>query len=293
MRHRGSAKPKANSPAQDLESKRKVKPQSGPRTFISAGSSFGKWTTLEPTTRNRDKPLCRCECGIERNVFISTLLAGQSTFCGKHTRHPDLKRSVRFTTHGENSGGKKTKEYQAWCHVKARCLNSKNHAFPHYGGRGIKMAPEWQDSYERFLVDVGRAPGPEYTLERMDNDGNYEPGNVRWATRAEQNANKRPWASASLKACLQIAALKNPSTLDDARKIAKSITAMRSPEKNSKLATSHAKALEAARNVDLESLRGHDRQDHSKQSAEWRDGYVAGYGAGYQAGRKRGARGDS
>lgn len=90
--------------------------------------------------------------------------------------------------HGE---ARKTKEYQAWSAIKGRCMNSRNKAFKDYGGRGINVHPEWVRSYKLFLEHVGRAPSPKHSLDRIDNNGNYEPGNVRWATSIEQKNNTR------------------------------------------------------------------------------------------------------
>lgn len=82
-------------------------------------------------------------------------------------------------------------EWNSWTSIKQRCLNPNNPAYPRYGGRGITMHPEWIESFESFYNFVGPKPGPEYSLDRIDNDGNYEPGNVQWADPETQNNNKR------------------------------------------------------------------------------------------------------
>lgn len=82
-------------------------------------------------------------------------------------------------------------EFAAWRGMRHRCNSPKNSAWKNYGGRGIKVCERWQSSYEAFLADVGRRPSPTHSLDRIDVNGNYEPDNVRWATRDEQSQNQR------------------------------------------------------------------------------------------------------
>lgn len=94
--------------------------------------------------------------------------------------------------HGHNRRVvKRTKEYTAWIHMLQRCRNPNNHAYKNYGGRGITVCDKWL-SFENFIADVGLSPSANHSLDRYpDNNGSYEPGNVRWATFKEQNLNKR------------------------------------------------------------------------------------------------------
>jgi len=86
---------------------------------------------------------------------------------------------------------RETPEYRAWRDMRSRCSNPKVKAYPRYGGRGITVCERW-DSFSAFLADVGPRPGPEYQIDRYpNNDGNYEPGNVRWATPEQNNNNRR------------------------------------------------------------------------------------------------------
>lgn len=75
--------------------------------------------------------------------------------------------------------------------MRRRCFDKTNIAYKHYGGRGITVCSRWNKSYQNFLADVGRKPGPEYSIDRVNNDGNYEPSNCRWATAKQQYANQR------------------------------------------------------------------------------------------------------
>jgi len=83
-------------------------------------------------------------------------------------------------------------EYRIWSSMKRRCLNPKDLGWERYGGRGITVCAEWQASFDAFLAYMGPRPSLAHSIDRIDNDGNYEPGNVRWATWSQQNANKRP-----------------------------------------------------------------------------------------------------
>jgi hypothetical protein len=85
-----------------------------------------------------------------------------------------------------------TAEYRAWHGMKTRCTNPNRPDWKNYGGRGITICERWANSYEAFLADMGRKPSPAYTLDRINNDGNYEPGNCRWTTWDLQSRNKRP-----------------------------------------------------------------------------------------------------
>lgn len=134
---------------------------------------------------------CRCDCGDERSYVLANIKRGASKSCGCLTR--EINRS-RFLTHGESRNkrtGGISAEYRVWLHINGRCHTPSDTGYHNYGGRGIAVCPEWRDSYERFLADMGRRPSDEHQIDRIDNDGNYEPGNCRWVTFDVQCRNKR------------------------------------------------------------------------------------------------------
>lgn len=127
--------------------------------------------------------LCRCDCGEERAVAGSNLRNGNSKSCG--CLRVDKAKANR--THGMA----KTLPHKCWVSIKQRCFNPANPSYRNYGGRGITMCDEWAASFEAFYAYVGDCPGPGLSLDRINNDGNYEPGNVRWANGSTQMLNRR------------------------------------------------------------------------------------------------------
>jgi hypothetical protein len=128
--------------------------------------------------------VCQCDCGNTCEPAVHSLTSGAVKSCGCYGREKFL---GRITKHGKS----RSKLHKVWTSAKQRCHNPNSTAFHYYGARGIRMCDRWQNSFEAFCQDMGPQPTPKHTLERIDNDGNYEPGNVRWATQAEQCLNHR------------------------------------------------------------------------------------------------------
>jgi hypothetical protein len=152
------------------------------------GTRHGKLTIVgDPEWREGKRYLsCRCDCGVVKLIRASRLgTKTNSCGCARYDKH-----RARIQ-HGEARNGKCTPEYAAWGSMLNRCYSAKSQFFKHYGGRGITVCDAWRNSYESFLSDVGRRPSSDHSLDRIDNNGNYEPGNVRWATHIEQHRNRR------------------------------------------------------------------------------------------------------
>ncbi len=155
------------------------------------GKSFGRLTVIEMIDpekgeiknfkKNRTYWKCKCECEKERIVQGNYLVKGYSKSCGCHTKE-------------RSYGQTKQIEYASWRSMINRCLDPKNEKYPDYGARGISVCDRWlekNNGFKNFFVDMGSRPNKNRTLDRIDNDGNYEPSNCRWATKRVQSRNKR------------------------------------------------------------------------------------------------------
>jgi hypothetical protein len=145
------------------------------------GKTFGLLTVLEqkpgPVKTAQAHWLCRCQCGQLTVVNGSSLRRGRTRSCG-------CGRIKHGLTHA-------VPEYHVWQSMRQRCLNPNHPGYRYWGGRGITICQRWASSFEAFYADMGPRPGPEYSIDRIDNDGNYELGNCRWATPVQQQRNRR------------------------------------------------------------------------------------------------------
>jgi hypothetical protein len=164
------------------------------RRIDVTGKRFGLLVvrTMSRSPKRREMlVVCDCDCGVTGFVTESySVRKGLTTSCGCF--HDWMSREgLVHRSHGESAGGW-TPEYRAWVNMNTRCHNPNSTRFSSWGGRGITVCDEWRHNFRSFLAHVGRKPSLRHSLDRYPNpDGNYEPGNVRWATASQQALNKR------------------------------------------------------------------------------------------------------
>lgn len=158
-----------------------------PLKNLQVGQRFGRLVLEYEADRslsNKRRWMCLCDCGARRVFGQSNLVSGNTSSCG--CLRSEIA-SSRLKTHGFG----KTAEYSIWKGIKNRCLNPSTQGYRKYGARGITICDQWRDSFVEFLDHIGPRPSPFHSVDRIDNNRGYEPGNVRWATMVEQNRNRR------------------------------------------------------------------------------------------------------
>lgn len=154
--------------------------KSKPRKDLT-GNRYGKLVVVSWAGHSHWN--CACDCGGKSVVLTANLTRHNTTSCGCIRNHMS---SVRNTKHGLHG----TRAYKIWAGIKARCSRPSHPSYKDYGAKGIGMWDRWAADPERFIADVGHPPSPQHSMDRIDNSKGYEPGNVRWATAAEQAVNK-------------------------------------------------------------------------------------------------------
>lgn len=156
-----------------------------------SGVRFGLWTAVCQYKKRYEGRntlwLCQCDCGFEDLIKVGSLTSGLTRSCGC-----PLPKRASYKSKGRMV---MTGAYSSWCAMIQRCTNPKATGYKYYGGRGIKVCDRWRGDFLSFLADMGERP-PGLSIDRYpDNDGNYEPGNCRWATAKQQVANRRPYGT--------------------------------------------------------------------------------------------------
>lgn len=176
---------------------------------FASGKRFGRAVVIEltmsPEGRTDRHYRCRCDCGKEFVTRGNSLSSGHTKSCGcwrEEVRAATAR--TRSLVHGHTVGREESPTHGSWAAMFDRCENPKDAAYYRYGGRGITICDRWREpngqGFANFLKDMGERPDGR-SIDRIDNDGNYEPGNCRWATHSQQMKNRRPrseWKNASV-----------------------------------------------------------------------------------------------
>ena len=165
------------------------------RNFVDfTNQRFGRLIAVEKTDRRSGGHIiwkCKCDCGNETFISSGDLRSGSTQSCGCLQKE---RTSEAKTTHGQSYSS----EYHTWQMMKDRCYNPNLKHYKDYGGRGITICDHWKDSFENFLADMGPKPSSKHSIDRINVNGNYDPGNCKWSTAREQIRNRRNQRDAKL-----------------------------------------------------------------------------------------------
>lgn len=164
------------------------------RIPVTVGSIFGRLTVtalaVSVNAKGRTEVGCACECGATVSKLASQLRAGRVKSCGCWRKDRGRATAINAARARVTHGATSHPLFSTWAGMRLRCENPKASCYRNYGGRGITVCDRWLDFWN-FVADMGTKPSEDHSLDRINNDGNYEPSNCRWATRREQNLNKR------------------------------------------------------------------------------------------------------
>lgn len=191
----------AKNPAPSSPSPTRIRVSKAPRTAPvrpvrrfgdQTGKTFGRWTILEKHPRGPQFYTAKCTCGNTKVINVYQAIDGKTTSCGCYrvellaTTNRKYSFSEPHLQHTQHNP-----LYAIWLSIKTRCFNKNHPSYRSYGGRGITLDPEWKVSFLKFARHVGPRPSPDHTIDRINNQGSYVPGNIQWATRTEQAENTR------------------------------------------------------------------------------------------------------
>lgn len=154
------------------------------RKLDLTGEKYGRLTALSRAESRGRRTVWNflCDCGAIKAIGIEAVRAGLTRSCGCFR---DESLATRSITHGHSVGRRMSRELKAYGHARSRCTNPNDEKYPQYGGRGISMCSAWLNNAAQFISDMGPCP-PKHSIDRVNPNGNYEPGNCRWATSHQQ-----------------------------------------------------------------------------------------------------------